>query len=97
MQVLNHAFLERQCFGDAALRADLLALYREQLESLSSMIADAEGEALQKLAHRLKGASLAIGADDIAHLADDIENARLSPPQAGPAILAAAQRFAEVA
>jgi HPt (histidine-containing phosphotransfer) domain-containing protein len=93
MQVLDIRFLDRQSFGDVALRTELLALYATQLKELGEFMATCDGEPLRKAAHRLRGASLAIGAEEIAETARAIEMAELNQPQAGQRIAKAAKRF----
>jgi HPt (histidine-containing phosphotransfer) domain-containing protein len=97
MQVLDQAFLDRQCFGDAGLQQDLISLYKTQLAELSKRIAIAEGDALIRAAHRLRGASLAIGAEEIAATAAQIEAGTLLPPAAGARLAEAARRFSATA
>lgn len=70
--------LDRQTMGDAALAGELLALYRQQAPRLLREIAEAQdGRTLREAAHRLSGASRAVGATDVAAASTRLEQAVL--------------------
>ena len=71
--------LDRQTMGDAALAGELLALYREQAPQLLREIEQAQDErSLREAAHRLSGASRAVGASDVAAVSMRLEQAVLA-------------------
>ena len=71
--VLDSSHLEVQVCEDRQLRDELLRLYAETLVALAPAISGAPGQARQQAAHRLKGASLAIGAFALARLCEGLE------------------------
>jgi HPt (histidine-containing phosphotransfer) domain-containing protein len=83
--LLDRAFLEAQTFGDAALAAELLALFREQCGRLVPVIADAGRGAHERAdaAHTLRGAAQALGARRLAGLAARLEAALAEAADAG--------------
>jgi HPt (histidine-containing phosphotransfer) domain-containing protein len=69
---------ELRSLGDDDLR-DIFAMYftdvEAQLGRLHAALADGDGDALAAAAHRIKGASLSIGASRVAALAAELESA----------------------
>jgi HPt (histidine-containing phosphotransfer) domain-containing protein len=64
---IDVAHLDRQTFGEKALRDEILGLFiAEAPLLLSAMRATANSAALAEIAHRLKGSALAIGAGALA-------------------------------
>ena len=88
---LDYDFLSRQTFGDRVLQHELLALFRDQASDILSSIRQlGEGDLQQKadLAHKLKGAALAIGAVGVAEAARGYEEALTQPlPAQGLALV----------
>jgi HPt (histidine-containing phosphotransfer) domain-containing protein len=72
--VLDAAYLDAQIAGDLQLREELLRLYAEQLAALAPAVCGSAGRARREAAHKLKGASFAIGAFALARLCDVIES-----------------------
>ena len=70
---LDTSHLDAQVCGDLQLREELLRLYAETLIALAPALAGVPGRARQEAAHKLKGASLAIGAFDLARLCEGLE------------------------
>jgi HPt (histidine-containing phosphotransfer) domain-containing protein len=70
---LDTSHLDAQVCGDPQLREELLRLYAETLAALAPVLAGAPGRARQEAAHKLKGASLAIGAFGLARLCEGLE------------------------
>jgi HPt (histidine-containing phosphotransfer) domain-containing protein len=70
---LDTSHLDAQVCGDPQLREELLRLYAETLVALAPVLAGAPGRARREAAHKLKGASLAIGAFDLARLCEGLE------------------------
>lgn len=71
--LLDLAFLARQTMGDEALDQELLLLFRRQAQQFLRALGtvdDRSGLALGSLAHALKGAALAVGAEAVAETAD---------------------------
>jgi HPt (histidine-containing phosphotransfer) domain-containing protein len=75
--VIDLVHLARQTDGDAALEAELLALFDKQAANLFARLsADSESRmAKADLAHKLRGSALAIGAGQVASTAQDLETA----------------------
>ena len=68
------AFLDRVTFGDHKLARELLMLFGAQANSLlESITTAADRTAQREAAHRLKGASRAVGAFEVARAAEEIE------------------------
>jgi HPt (histidine-containing phosphotransfer) domain-containing protein len=68
--------LARQCLGDAELEAELLAMFRAQARTLIAQLSDSAPLSLEskaKIAHRLRGSALAVGARRVADAARRIE------------------------
>jgi HPt (histidine-containing phosphotransfer) domain-containing protein len=72
---IDRAELAAQTFGDAALAAEILAMFAAQTPPLLQALAATSGPARAEVAHRLKGSSLAIGARDLAEAAAALEAA----------------------
>jgi HPt (histidine-containing phosphotransfer) domain-containing protein len=69
---LDIKFLDVNTFGDKALRSEIIGLFLAQLDSAKrSLVAPVDETAWQFLSHTLKGAAAAVGARQIAALADD--------------------------
>ena len=64
--------LARQTDGDAALEAELLALFDRQSANLLAQLAVA-GAARADIAHKLRGSALAVGAGRVASAAQTLE------------------------
>jgi HPt (histidine-containing phosphotransfer) domain-containing protein len=74
--VLDTQHLLRQTFGDLELERDILALFREQCQKLVPVISgNCQLPSRVDAAHTLKGGARAIGALDVARVADEIETA----------------------
>lgn len=74
-RVLDLVHLARQTDGDAALEAELLAMFDAQSAKLTARLALAEvgAQAKADIAHRLRGSALAIGARRVAEAAAIVE------------------------
>jgi HPt (histidine-containing phosphotransfer) domain-containing protein len=70
---INDAALSAQTFGEPALAAEILGMFRAQAPVLLQGIAGAAGPARADIAHRLKGSALAIGAEELAEAAARLE------------------------
>jgi HPt (histidine-containing phosphotransfer) domain-containing protein len=73
---LDLVHLARQCLGDHELEAELLGLFRLQAPALTAQIADASHLSLEskaKIAHKLRGSALSVGAGRVARAAWRIE------------------------
>lgn len=64
---LDH--LDRQTLGDAAIRGEVLDIFQREMAALRSELAATSGEARARLAHRVKGAALGVGAKALAECA----------------------------
>jgi HPt (histidine-containing phosphotransfer) domain-containing protein len=68
--VLDIGHLDRQTFGEAELRAEILAMFVAQSRELASAIRASAGSAVAAdIAHRLKGSAGAVGAFRVAEAA----------------------------
>ena len=68
--------LARQCLGDHELEAELLGLFRLQARAATARLSDPSLLSLEskaKIAHRLRGSALAVGARRVADAARRIE------------------------
>lgn len=65
--------LDRQTLGDRAIRDEVLDLFLAQMASLGAELDHASGEARARLAHRVQGAALGIGANAIAECATQLQ------------------------
>jgi HPt (histidine-containing phosphotransfer) domain-containing protein len=65
--------LSEQTFGDAALAAEVLAMFAAQIPALLAAVAATDGAIRADLAHRIKGSALAIGATAAADAASRLE------------------------
>jgi HPt (histidine-containing phosphotransfer) domain-containing protein len=81
---LDH--LNRYVFGDKALLAEILGIFKEQAASLSARMTPAmEDEAWHLAAHTLKGAARGVGAwalGDAAERAETLSGAASAPERA---------------
>lgn len=74
---LDLVHLARQCQGDACLQDELLAQFHIQSRMLCAQLSQADSEPLEaktRIAHKLCGSALAIGAWRVADAARDLEN-----------------------
>lgn len=65
--------LDRQTLGDRALRDEVLDIVLSQLASLRAELDDASGAARARLAHRVQGTALGIGAHAVAESARQLQ------------------------
>jgi hypothetical protein len=68
--------LARQCLGDRELEDELLRLFRLQSQTLTAQLSDPSNLSLEskaKIAHKLLGSALAVGAPRVADAAARIE------------------------
>jgi HPt (histidine-containing phosphotransfer) domain-containing protein len=73
---LDLVHLARQCLGDHELEAELLGLFRLQAPALTAQLADQSLLSLEskaKIAHKLRGSALSVGAGRVARAAWLIE------------------------
>ncbi len=98
---LDLVHLSRQCQGDPELENELLGLFRLQLRGLSAQLATlatSTPELKAKIAHKLRGSALAVGAGRVARAAKAIEERALAaryPGRAdGPQLEAVSQAIA---
>jgi len=73
---LDLVHLARQCLGDHGLEAELLGLFRVQARTLTAQLSDSPLLSLEskaKIAHKLCGSALAVGARRVAGAARRIE------------------------
>jgi len=73
---LDLVHLARQCLGDHELEAELLGLFRLQAPALTAQLADQSFLSLEskaKIAHKLRGSALSVGAGRVARAAWRIE------------------------
>jgi HPt (histidine-containing phosphotransfer) domain-containing protein len=73
---LDLVHLARQCLGDHELEAELLGLFRLQARGSTAELSDSRLLSLEskaKIAHRLRGSALAIGAGRVAEAAGRLE------------------------
>jgi hypothetical protein len=78
---LDLVHLARQCLGDAELEAELLGLFRLQARALTAELSHSPLLSLEskaKIAHKLRGSALAVGAMRVAGAAGLIEELALS-------------------
>jgi HPt (histidine-containing phosphotransfer) domain-containing protein len=99
--------LSRQCLGDPELEAELLSMFRLQARSLTAQLAGSLPLSLEskaKIAHKLRGSALAVGAGRVASAAAQIEELAFAAdeqssaePHATAALLSAiAEALAEI-
>ena len=87
---LDLVHLARQCLGDHELEAELLGLFRLQAPALTAQLADQSLlslESMAKIAHKLRGSALSVGAGRVARAAWRLEElaAAAGPRPAGDA------------
>ena len=73
---LDLVHLARQCLGDHELEAELLGLFRLQAPALTAQLADSTLLSLEskaKIAHKLRGSALSVGAGRVARAAWRVE------------------------
>jgi HPt (histidine-containing phosphotransfer) domain-containing protein len=73
---LDLVHLTRQCQGDHELETELLGLFRLQAPALTAQLADPSPlplESKAKIAHKLRGSALSVGAGRVARAALRIE------------------------
>ena len=74
--ILDSAMLAEVSAGDEEIVAELVSLFtlesRRQVDELSSAVATRDGDAVRRLTHSLKGASLSIGAVRLASVANEL-------------------------
>jgi Hpt domain-containing protein len=73
---LDLVHLARQCLGDHELEAELLGLFRLQAMALTAQLAGSSPLSLEskaKIAHKLRGSALSVGAGRVARAAWRIE------------------------
>jgi hypothetical protein len=73
---LDLVHLARQCLGDHELEDELLGLFRQQLRTLLAQLSDPALlplESKAKIAHKVRGSALAVGARRVAEAALRIE------------------------
>ncbi len=74
---LDLVHLARQCLGDHELEAELLSLFRLQAPALTAQLADPSHLSLEskaKIAHKLRGSALSVGAGRVARAAWRVED-----------------------
>jgi two-component system, sensor histidine kinase and response regulator len=98
LPILDHGVLESlrelQADGEPDLLTELVELYRadapQMLEAMRTALAEANGEALRRAAHTLKGSSANLGAVRLAEMCRELERAGRDGALAGAAPLLAA-------
>ncbi len=65
---LDH--LDRQTLGDAAIRTEVLVLFARQMEALPAELLNCPLEERARLAHRVRGVALGVGAHALAESAE---------------------------
>ena len=93
--VVDWAFLDRQCCGDAALARELLLLFAASAARLVAAMPALSPGGRGDVAHRLRGSSLGIGAWAMARAAERLEGAVPADREAALAALVAAFGEAE--
>lgn len=73
--IFDVAHLDRQTMGDAALRAEVLVLFHDQLRLRQGELPSADASARVVIAHALCGAARGVGATEIAVTSRQLENA----------------------
>ena len=74
--VLNLDHLNQYTLGDRDLQTELLGMFLEQLDAQSRILEAAEtASSWSQAAHTLKGAARAVGAFDLADIAEQLEDA----------------------
>ncbi|MCA1369892.1 Hpt domain-containing protein [Bradyrhizobium sp. BRP14] len=70
---IDLARLAHQTMGDASLETEVLQLFARQARQAMCEMTDGDPDRCRQVAHRLKGAALAVGADNVANAAAAIE------------------------
>ncbi len=70
---IDLAHLDRQTLGDRTVRDEVLAMFVGQTASLRAELGQCAGEARARIAHRVQGAALGIGAHAVAACAASLE------------------------
>ena len=84
--------LAKQTMGEKALEIEVLQIFARQARACLAELSTAETTQRQAVAHRLKGAALAVGAHEVAAVAGRLEDTPADAglvAQAGSAILKA--------
>ena len=79
---LDLVHLARQCLGDAELEAELLGLFRLQARALTAELSRSPFPSLElkaKIAHKIRGSALAVGAMRVAGAAGLVEELASAP------------------
>jgi HPt (histidine-containing phosphotransfer) domain-containing protein len=99
---LDLVHLARQCLGDHQLEAELLGLFRLQARAAAKELADSQTMSLEsraRLAHKLRGSALAVGAQRVASAARRLEELAAAGgdqrPAEAPALAALLAALAE--
>ena len=91
---IDFIHLSQQTMGDKSLEIEVLQIFARQARQLMQELSSGVPSERQNIAHRMKGAALAIGASAVARTAADVE---ATPEDAGHlASLAAAVIEAEL-
>jgi HPt (histidine-containing phosphotransfer) domain-containing protein len=72
--VFDRDHLDRQTFGDADLKREILALFLRQCEKLFGLMQDASAHERRDICHTLKGSARSIGAFPLAAAAEHLES-----------------------
>jgi HPt (histidine-containing phosphotransfer) domain-containing protein len=73
--VIDLGHLARMTFGDRSLEREVLQLFDRQAELLLARMRGGAPPAIAALAHTLRGSAAGIGADNVAHAAQAVEQA----------------------
>ena len=90
---IDLAHLDRQTMGDPALRGEVLALMRDQIDDIAPRLELSWGADRAALAHKLKGAARGVGAFALAAAAGLVE----AEPDVEPHLAALQERMREAA
>ena len=86
LPALDVDFLNIATFNDIGLRTEIITLFRQQVKTLADQLALApDGKSWSYMTHTLKGSASAVGACQLAAIADDWEMAGF--PSSRPAQL----------
>jgi HPt (histidine-containing phosphotransfer) domain-containing protein len=70
---IDLAHLDRQTLGDRAVRDEVLDMFVGQTASLRAELGQSAGEARARIAHRVQGTALGIGAHAVAACARELQ------------------------